>query len=277
MYELMIILGVLCPALAAGIIGLWNSRHAGAVALGLGFIAGFIVIKGVPPVIPTEASQWLPIAAVLFLLLEISGVFKGAGSVKQWLLRTLLLLIIYVVMLLPAFQYDWEPLGGLLRVAAAVVLTLLFWAGIQRDMKQQELRPALLRLWLVAVGGSLLLVFAGSVVLAQLAGAMAAAVAALLIVVWWRGYTAMAASIPAVFTVLFGGLFVIAWYFAELPVLTAGLLAVAPMAGRLIPASLEQHWPESRRQAIRVLLLLIPIAVSLYIGVISTPSFDEYY
>ncbi len=181
-------LGVLLPAVVAAVIllplrlrpGLGDrvARLLGGLAIALGFFAGYVGL-GFAPLKPDDAWNWLPwlgVGAALITLLDRPGwvallVRLAAAVLAAWLL-------------MPA----WEP-ATLRRTDVGLLLgfvVFLLWAT-DRQRPDHPSRLAAVTLTLTAAAGTAVIFLGGSAKLAQLGGALTAALAAAAVAMPLRG------------------------------------------------------------------------------------------
>lgn len=133
-------------------------------------------------------------------------------------------------------------------------------------------RPALLDLALVAGAGSLALFFSGTMLLAQLGGALAAGLAACLLC--GRALSAPCLDAAPVTGLLLGGLLYTGVRYAEMPMASALLLAAASAGGWLLPAALKERlkpWQAALLGAVPVVALA---GAAVAVAVAASPPLD---
>jgi len=217
-------------ALAAGALG----RRGGAaawgapVAVALGYGAGQVGLLGLPPLVPVEASQWLPhLALAAALLAGAEGIVPHPHR-WRWPVRILLLLIAAALLLRPLLAYSWGPAAGAARVVAVVAAAGVVWVVVAGAARAMTTLPFAVLLIACTSALSIASLFAHSASLAQLAGCLAAAVgggatAALLL----HGALPFA-PVAAVAAPLLVALAATAHFYTDLPLVAALFIAAAP-------------------------------------------------
>ncbi len=241
-----ILRGVLLPALVAlGVLALGWTRPrsasgdavAPALAVGLGYAAGHAALAGWPPFPPIEATQWLFVFALAAAALAILPLSTAGG---RGLRRALIALGVPLPLAWPLAQHTWSKPETAAWLAG---LTLGIFA-LQTALDALRERPAgrWLPLALVvsaSLGGATVLL-SGSAWVAQLAGVLAATLAALaLAAMLWPARSPRGALLPAG-TLLFA-LLVTGVLYVEVPLGSGLLIAAAPCALWL----LEVKWKAS--------------------------------
>jgi len=221
----------------------WRGREAAAspagppLALGLGFLAGFVATHGLPRLAGASLRDELAWSALALAGLAALRARRGALP---------LLLQGLVSALLPWFLLDfqrtrhWERLEGVLWSAALALVLFLSWTLLGAH-EQRRARPAAVLGWTtmtaLAAGAYVL---SGSVQIAQLAGALAAALGTCAALALWRRAAGLGPAGVAPFIVLHLGLTWCGRFISELSLAGFVLLALAPLgvlAGRAVPAS----------------------------------------
>lgn len=238
--------GIVLPAVVAGVLlllgrmlrgagGSAGGSWASALALGVGYLAGHIGVRGWRGGMPKESTDWIAVAAATGLLAGVAGVTRRGPSALRVLLRWGL-----------AFAAAWFVAGRSLarRGDLATVLgemalvatgAALAWWLLESRRDDDGERPTVLAplLLLTAVGcAALALGLSGSVLFARLGGALAATLGAALCLTSLRLAPALLPGGAAVIALLLLSLLLAATVHARLPLGSALLLALAA----LVPA-----------------------------------------
>ena len=270
--------GVLTAVLISGVFAfagrLWGAnRWADAVALGMGYAGGHIVTAGWPAFPPSEATQWLPYFALAAMFLGvIDAVLRPPGPLRM--LIWMLCCMGFLRLLLSAkFQYGWSLAQGLLWVAglAAGMLALAIFldAAVRRDRSIST--PLVLTI--VAGGTSAALMLSGSMLLGQLAMALAAALGAILAVTFLLPKAIGGSGIVPVGVVSLACLWLSGYFYSELPLASALLLAVASLPA-LFMISISERVSSWGAIALRAGIVLIPVVISVMLAFVASPSLD---
>lgn len=264
---------IVAMMVAAGTCGLalfWGKDRArgalGPLALGLAYLAGHFVITGWVSFPPTDTTNWLPYFALTGAVL---GGWCALVATKPWV-RVLIFVLISAgalrLLLKPKFQYGWSLGEGWFWVgclACAFVLLAIILDALARRSATAVETPAFLLLACAGAFGALML--SGSMLLGQFAAALGAAVFGSL--VFTARKVALGRGIVPVFSLLMGTLLVSAYFFAELPLTSAVLLAFAPVLA-LTPVGLTGN---HLAFGIRSAFVSIPIVAALVLAFRASP------
>jgi len=224
-----------------------------AFGLSAGYFAGHIFITGWRPFPPTDTTNWLP-----YFALAAAAIGSLAFLLNSKAARIAVLGLLFVgamrLLLAPKFRYGWSAEQGQLWVvglACAALLLALSLAAIARR-SLFALEPLLLIIVSAGTAGALML--SGSLLLGQFAAVLSAAVLGSFVLTWRGRIDGDGAA--SVFSLLLVALVACGYFFAELPALSAILLATAPL-GALIPNGIS-----APRWAAAVRMALVAAAVS---------------
>jgi hypothetical protein len=262
----------------------WGKERArgalGPLAIGLAYLSGHLVITGLVPFPPRDTTNWLPYFALAGAVL---GAFvpEGRASARpgreesrpsetrawvHWLLFVLLSGAALKLLLKPKFQYSWSLGQGWIWVVclggAMLFLAIILDALARRHATATEM-PAFLLLTCAGTFGALML--SGSMLLGQFAAVLGAAVLGSL--VFTARKVAFGRRIVPVFSLLMSTLLMSAYFFAELPLTSAALLAFAPVLA-LVPIGVPS---KLLAFGIRSAFVAVPILVALVLAFRSSP------
>ncbi len=264
---------IIALMVSAGVCGLalsWGRESArnalSPLAIGLAYLSGHFVITGWVTFPPADTTNWLPYFALTGGVL---GACCTLIATRVWA-RVLIFALIsggaLKLLLKPKFQYGWSLGEGWLwigcLICALVLLAAILDALGRRSATAVEM-PAFLLLNCAGTFGALML--SGSMLLAQFAVVLGAAVFGSL--VFMARKVALGRGIVPVFSLLMGTLLVSAYFFAELPLSSAVLLAFAP-AVALVPISMPN---KLLAFAIRTAFVSAPILIALVLAFRSSP------
>jgi hypothetical protein len=169
-------------------------------------------------------------------------------------------------LLKPKFQYGWSPGEGWLwvvcLVCAFVLLAVILDAVGRRTVTATEL-PAFLLITCAGTFGALML--SGSMLLGQFAAVLGAAVLGTLLLTVRK--IPLGRGIVPVFSLLMGSMLVSGHFFAELPLASAVLLALAPGLA-LIPIGVPN---KLLAFGIRSAFVSAPILIALVLAFRASP------
>jgi len=284
-----IFLGGLLPAIVAVVVVVvvWKlTRHAGAAwsaGLVLGCVTGLWAIDAhaiglsmaiVKSFSPHESRDWLPAAMLLGVIPgAISGTEKS-GRVIAWLLAGMLCVLLPWRLLagsayLPSVSsveasYDgagaWSSFETMVWLGGIGATLFVFWFGAEFDGKSDAWRLRGLLAAVVALGAALTLAMSGSITYGQLLGVLTAALAGSWVVAVMLRLESGPEAAAGPLVAIFGGVLVLAHFYSELKLLSAGMLlfAMAVAIGGWLP---EAKLSCRGKLALRCFLCLIPLAI----------------
>jgi hypothetical protein len=251
------------------------SGWGGALAVGGGYLAGHAALVGGPPVPPKERVDWLwCLTAAAVLVCTVAGLVAPRDWLR-WGLRAPLGGAVLVLLLLP-FLKTWGRGETTVWLAGLGAAGLVLWAGLDAVAARGPGIGAPLLLVLLALGSSLVLLLSGSAVYGQLGLALTAALAGSLVAACWAPSLLPPRGLATVVGVLLSGLWLLGYFYAEVPAVSAALLAAA-----LPAAALVQVRPVRKRlrpwQAVLlgVLVLLVPVTAAVVTAYSASPP-DPY-
>jgi hypothetical protein len=266
---------IVAMMVAAGVCGLalfcGSERVRRALAtfsVGLAYLSGHFVITGWASFPPADSTNWLPYVAVTAAAL---GAACELVPTKPWT-RLLIFALICAgalrLLLKPKFQYGWSPGEGWLWIAGIVGAFLLLAAILdvlaRRSAKSAEL-PALQLMISAGTFGGLML--SGSMLLAQFASILAAALLGAMVLAIRR--VNLGSGIAPVFSLLLVLLLLSGYFFAELPFTSATLLAFSPGLA-LVPLRM----PALSAFLVRAALVAVPVLIAVFLAFRSSPPLD---
>ncbi len=241
------------------------------VALGAGYAAGHAA-TGWPSFPPADAVDWMA-------WLSIGGAAAGAlGSFgSPWMGRVASAVVCAaapVLVLRPLLSSGSEGLGAGL-VAGLSALFVAGFAGLETLAARAPGASLPLVLWIEAGGTSAALLVSGSLRLAQLAGALAAALVAAAAVSVWRPTLSTARAGSLVIPVL-GGLLLAGRFYSELPTASAALLALAPLAAWRAASGTVGRPEPWRSLLVRGLIALLVVSAAAAVAWSASPPIEPY-
>ncbi len=266
-------LGLLAAAVAAAaaaavfLLSRLRGRGGGAAAgpsLATGFLAGYLVVAGIPAGPPAETWQWLlPIAAAAAVLASAEGFASGRAPLLRWAPRLAVAFLAARVTLLPGDRTPPALAGAVLGIAA-------LGGALEGGAAREGPRSLLAIVLATAAATAASLGVSGSMLLGQLAGGLAAAAGACLLLSW--RFPPAVGAVPAFAAAVLGGLLLNGVELTEMPRPAALLLAAAPFGAWLpLPAS----WSGSRRAALaRIGAVVLLAGTGAAVAVAQSPPLD---
>jgi hypothetical protein len=251
-------------------------RWAGGVALGTGYVGGHAMAIGRwPPFPPVEATHWLLYFAVAALIIGLLDVFLA--DTRRWLRLSVWAVLsgaFIRVLLQPKWRYAWSQSEGLLWLGGLLAIIFFVSSCFETIAQPSNSRPALpLILAIISAGTSVALMVSGSMLLGQLALIFGTTVA----VSWLVGCRIPSLSlrrgaVPIV-TVLLAGLWLSGYFYAELPAVSALMLAFSPVLA-LVPFD---NFPLSRKWAscLPAGLVIVAVAAAVGLAIHASPPLDH--
>lgn len=242
----------------------------GALAVGPGFLAAFLLIKGWKTV-PGEVAGWLGHAAFLATALGLVEGLWPARAKLRWALRAVAVLLVLLATLRPKLG-RWEPGTIAAALLGLELLGLSFWLATDRlraalpgpgpDPQAGGLVAALGLAGLVGASAGLL-GGSGSALMGQLGGALAAASAPIALAAWWRpGLPLLRGAAPAL-TLLLGALVLNgAFYTGAMRTAVPLLLLLAPWGANLALLPPLRARPAWQRAAVAAAGVLLPLLIA---------------
>ncbi len=252
------------------------SKFLTALAIAVGYAIGHKIATGSLEFIPKSVENWLPILALVASMLGLFENLPKIVSPVRLFLRLILGLIAIAVLLMPlAFLSAPAKLGW---VIALGILLATLWTGLDELSEKRTDAVLPLSLSLIAAVNSAALFISHSAKLSQLSGVLASVVGAIFIFCLWQKGWSMAKGASGVFVSLLFGINVISMFYANLPLLSAIFLWLAPLSGwiRISPFNQKLHlWLQVALQ-IAVSLLLAFIGVGIAVFTHGLPSGGYY-
>lgn len=276
----LIFLGVLLPAITAGLIYLilqrFSAKFAAPLAVYIGFLVGFFGISGLGGYAfpPKTVQNWFPHIATAALALGLLEQFWLKPQVLRWIVRIVLLELFLWRIFQPFINHpfpsrSWTNAQTALNLLATSLIILLFWWGLDyllnRAARETKENPKSLKgnailatgLMLIAASSSLSVVLSHSLVMGQLSGALTATLGALAVLAWIIRTASLNPSLGPLICLLL----TLPWLsiYTTLPTITVIFLALAPLA--LIPAFKDR--PLIQEAALRLSLVSLPAVAAI--------------
>jgi len=231
--------GIALPAVLAGLLLLGLRRVlpgavAGAIAVGVAYLAGHIGLRGWRGWVPRESTDWVGAVALLGLFVGATGLTRRGPTGLRSLTR--LLLAAFAAWLVVGKVLGREHAGaGLVRellvLGAGIAVA---WSALE-SLAQPAVRGGPFAVLLVtSLGCALVLGISGSIVLAQLAGVMTATLGAVLVLCARQRSAEVLLGVAGPAALVLGVLLLAGLHLADVPAPSALLLAAAPLCALLV-------------------------------------------
>lgn len=234
-----------------------------ALAVALGYAAGHFLIAGLTKLPPADTTNWLPYCALAAASAVAAGQLLRAPWLR-WALYGLVAACALRLLLAPMFRHAWSPGIGWSWIGCLSVTSVLLTVALNAVRRAPSLQlemPAYLVIVSGATAGALLL--GGSLLLAQYAAVLAGSSLA-------PYFATSGERAAAVWSLVFVALLVSGYAFAELPLLSAVFLGVAPVLA-LLPIRMTSA---PGRVALRLALVSTPLIVALILTFRSSPPLE---
>jgi len=297
-----IILGIVAPVLisAAVLMAAWRpwrerERARGGwgppVAVGLGVLAAFIGLFGLPPLPPVESWQWLFYLTLAAALLGVADALVAAPlAVRRGLMWIPLAIApwLLVRLLLPL---EWSPGATYGFIAALAVANIIIWTAIDVLALRAGRFTLLLVLTILVSAASKVVLDSANAKLAQLAGALAATLGPAMVLALWRdrginppaggtrtAATALSGRATLTITLPFTGVLMSAYVnnYGDVPAASFVLLAAAPVAMALAEFAPLHRLRPWQALLTRLSVAALPMLVALVLSMQAAAAMEEY-
>ena len=289
-----LILGLLLPAVVGGGIFIfakllaskresehkkdWFSGWLVAVALGAGYIVGYIGLEGSPPFPPREGVHWLCYLAIIGL---ISGAFWYASRWGRLIGQIALSIVIPRLLLNSAFKYTWGQFEGIIWWVCLAVLIFIFWHIVQQSFTILPAGGSSPFVYFGLSGGTaLILVLSGSLRLGQHAGILVAVFAASWIITLvgqhsdnkWHVFPLSASPVV---TLVLAGIWMNGYFYEEVPAVSAILLAIALFLAPVGRIERIQQLGARRSTVVQIGVIALIVVIAIGVAVARSGLFGE--
>ena len=247
------------------------------VALGAGYIVGYIGLEGLPPFPPREGVHWLCYLGLIGLIL---GVFRDFVASKRFIGQILVSFVIPRLLLSAMFKHTWGQIEGLMWWGCLGVAIFIFWNTVQRSFILLPWSGWSPFVYFGLSGGTaLILGVSGSLRLAQHAGTLVALFAAIWIVTLFRRPEDKVPVFPigasAVIALTLAGIWMNGYFYEEVPVASAILLLLSLFLTPVGQIAAVQRLGARRSAFVQVGVIALPVLIAIGIAVARSGLFGE--
>ncbi len=197
------------------------------LALAAGFAIAYVGVVGRPAFPPRAAQAWLMyLAPVAFVLAFVQALAPKSRRFAAALSALTLIAIPWLFLRTRVGLAPKEYWLSLLCIALAMVV---FWMVVEKLARRVPGVPIPLVLMITAIVASMALMNAHTRDFALLAGSVVAVFAAAILLAWWRRIVP-SGGLALSFAILIPGLLAGGYFYADLAIRDAGLIAAAPLA-----------------------------------------------
>ena len=269
-----VIAPVLIPATIMGFAlffswGAWSRRHGlarghwgGALGLAGAYFCAHVLLKSWPGIPPERADDWQAWLALPLGAVGVAQRWWGAKWFAALPVRAIVSGGVIALLLQSQIEFSWDGwelwvwLGGLTAAAT------LFWHSLERLAEKRSGASMPLNLWALSALSAGVFTLSGSAFFGQLAGALAAAFGAAVVLALWSPGIGVSGGTMTIFAPLYCGLAARGYFHAEVPVYSAALMYLAPFAlwwGEERRVKFQRPW---KGALIRMGLISAPVAVA---------------
>ncbi len=291
-----LVFGLLLPAIVGGGLFVFASKNGRnqvekatglsfgwlvGVALGIGYIVGYIGLEGIPPFPPREGVHWLCYLALIGLIL---GAF---WHFRRWIdvIAKLVVSIILPRLLLGSmFKYSWGQFEGIIWWVCLAVVIFIFWSTVRMSFILLPWNGWGAFVYFGLSGGTaLILAVSGSLRLAQHAGILVALFAAIwLITLVSRRKLRPEDKAPvfpigasAVIALMLAGIWMNGYFYEEVPASSAILLLISLFLTPVGQIAAVQRLGARRSAFVQVAVIALPVVVAIGIAIAFSGLFGE--
>ena len=246
-----------------------------AAALGVGYIVGYLGMEGLPAFPPKLGIDWLCYLAIIGLIIGTFWHLAVWGPIAQIAIS----IIVPRLLLTSTFKYMGTIEGVIWWVCLAVV-TFVFWHLVEQSFSALPSGASSPFVYFGLSGGTaLILALSGSLRLAQHCGILVAlfAVSWIITLVLQRDrkrFVFPRGASPVV-TLLLAGLWMNGYFFAEVPAVSAILLAISPLLAQVGRIKAVQGLGTRGSTFIQIAAIALPVVIAIGIAVARSGFFGD--
>ena len=279
-----LVLGLLLPAVVGGGIFALASKSARerteegnglssgwlvAVALGVGYIVGYIGLEGIPPFPPREGVHWLCYLALIGLIL---GVFWYLSLLRRLIAQVVISIVIPRLLLSSMFKYSWGQFEGIIWWVCLAVVIFIFWNQVQLSFILLPWNGWSPFVYFGLSGGTaLILAVSGSLRLAQHAGILVALFAAIWIIRLFLRPEDEAPVFPLgaspFIALALAGIWMNGYFYEEVPIASAVLLLLSLFLAPVGQIAAVQRLGGKRSAFVQVTVIALPVLIAIGLAV----------
>ena len=221
--------------------------------------------------VASEATQWLPYGALATMFVGVLDTLLRPPGMLRALVWICYCAGLLRLLLSPKFQYGWSLLEGVFWIAGLALGMLVLASFLDAAVRRDKSVSSLLILTIVACGTGVALMLSGSALLGQMAIVLIAALGAILVVTFLFPKSIEGRAIVPVAVSILASLWLMGFFYAELPSASALLLAAALLPGCLLISFSESTAFSWKPILLRAGVVLALVAISVVIAFRSSP------
>ncbi len=247
------------------------------VALGVGYIVGYIGLEGFPPFPPREGVHWLCYLALIGFIL---GVFWHLALWGRLIAPAVVSIVVPRLLLNSMFKYSWGQVEGIIWWVCIAVTIFIFWNIVQQSFTILPSGSSSPFVYFGVSGGTaLILAVSGSLRLAQHAGILVALFAAIWIIALVARSDDKAPVFPigasAVIALALAGIWMNGYFYEEVPAVSAALLLISLFLAPVGRIGAIQRLGARRSAFVQIAAIALPVVIAIGIAVARSGLFGE--
>ena len=249
-----------------------------AVALGAGYVVGYIGLEGLPSFPPREGVHWLCYLAVLGVIL---GCFWHLSLWGRLLVQVVLSIVIPRFLLNSVFKYTWGQFEGIIWWVCLAAAIFIFWHLVQQSFTTLISDASVPFVYFGLSGGTaLILAVSGTLRLAQHGGILVAlfAVSWMVTLVLQRRSSNGSLFPPGaspVVALLLAGIWMNGYFFEEVPTASAVLLLISLLFVHVGRIGAIQGLSARRSALIQIAAVALPVVIAIGVAIARSGLFGD--
>ena len=242
-----------------------------AVAVGVGYIVGYLGLEGLPSFPPRLGVHWLCYLAIIGLIV---GGFWHFSLWGRLIAQVALAVTLPRLLLTPTFKHTWGPFEGIIWWVCLAAVIFLFWHLVQQSFTTLISDASVPFVYFGLAGGTaLILAFSGALRLAQHSGVLVAlfAVSWILTLVLRRrsdsNWRVFPPSASPVVTLLLAGIWMNGYFFEEVPTASAVLLLISILFVHVGRIAAIQRLGVRRSALIQIAAVALPVLIAIGVAI----------
>ncbi len=242
-----------------------------AVALGVGYIVGYLGLEGLPPFPPRLGVHWLCYLAIIGLIVGGGWHFSFWGRL---IAQVALAVIIPRLLLTPTFKHTWGQFEGIIWWVCLAVAIFIFFHLVKQSFTTLISDASVPFVYFGLFGGTaLILALSGALRLAQHSGILVAIFAASWIVTLvlqrrsnsnWNVFPPNAAPVV---TLLLAGIWMNGYFFEEVPAASAILLLISLLFVHVGRIEAIQRLGARRSVLVQIAVIALPVVIAIGVAI----------
>lgn len=281
--------GAFAPGITAGVLLalIWSAfsrkselkpRGGGsAFALGIAYFIGHWLVAGLPSFPPIEVTDWLCYFALVGIIL---GMLEFADRPPRWhtaIVRIFFVIVATWLVLQPLRGGVWSGWTGINWTLVLAALWLAVWNALIPLSKRVQEMSLPLALCLIASGTAGTILYSKSALIGQLSGVVASVMGACVALSLWNRSFHLTAGGATLVAILLPMLGIMAFAYAEMPMLRLLLLMTAIFSLWIPELPPFRRWSPRQKAVLRVLLPAVIVGIACLIAYVDYQSVEEYY